>query len=383
MHDAFDGLRRELEAQVAVPPFSVIRRRRAARVHTSVAVGSMAAVAVVAVGTVAVLPAPAAGRHASTQTSAPAVVPPPASGSATKSATPATTTTPVPATSTLESGPSYPPAGPGASFADSPLPLDAYRESPADMRTVSIAETTLWNACRTRYGLPGSIRPYLALHNDTFRTRFTNVADAATARTYGYHQPDLVGAAATTLPAQPTRTTTDNLVDFGTLRDVSPPDPQATQRVVNGQRIPAGGCFNEALRSLGEPTDKNLTGSDYDYATELQSQTTIAAMQDSTVLAARQAWTTCMHSAGYPVNTFAPAGINYSKPPTRAEIAQALTDVTCQHDSNLQAISQAAAIRYESSAVAAHHRRLEAARVTWQTWVSRAEAAVPGSDNLR
>lgn len=365
MNDAFEDLRHELERRVSVPPFSVIRRRRAAKVHAAVVAGSVVAVTAVAVGTTLVVPhqgghGDAGGQGATTAPHEPTVK---AVATATPAAVPVAAAT-------------YPQAGPYASYAHSPLPLDAFRESPADDRVISIAAVTLWNACRTRYGLSADIHPYLAeTPPDELSRAYTAVQGEATAARWGYSQPAF--GSPPPVIVQPRSTATSNLVDYGSTSNTVGA-PQSTRRIVTGTPVPLGGCQGEAYRAIGAPAYLSMDG-EWNYAGTLQRQTRTRALADPVVLAANRRWSSCMANAGYRVET--PLAVLTTTMPAghRAEVAMAEADVACQGSSHVYDISLSTDIAYEKVAIAAHRGRLEAAKATWQGWVDRAKVAVPAS----
>ncbi len=273
--------------------------------------------------------------------------------------------------------------GPSASidprtYANSPLPLDAYRESPAEDAAISEAATSVANRCLQRFGFSPTFQAYKALHPiDQFARLYSGVRDVATARRYGYHDP--TGALYAPLPSpQPPMSTAENLVAYGTPDGSDNATAQPKQQV-NGLTIPEGGCLYEGYREVGQisPPSGSTGGAPETFAELLAERVFGQTMADPRVIRVRAQWASCMHGQGYPVNDPSDVPPYVTAPTiTAAEIREAVSDATCAQHVNLFNISLSVEIELEKVAIQQNLQQLVATRALINSEVRKAAAIV-------
>ncbi|MFF9839374.1 hypothetical protein [Streptomyces sp. NPDC013740] len=203
------------------------------------------------------------------------------------------------------------------------LPLDSYI-SPADEMTIIRAENVLAGQCMRGKGmeLPSSLllttgpeapAPYVLY----------GLIDMDTAKVYGYREP-----------SPPQRSTGEATPDPGKVA------PAVRQAYFGDPKTRDGGCEGDARKKLGGPNPKTLLV----YVQELRSVTLSATYRDSRVRTAATKWSSCMKRAGYDYpdplapghdRTLLGRGLPVPPgatlpPPSPAEIAAAVTDITCK-----------------------------------------------------
>src|SRR5262249_34663169 len=116
----------------------------------------------------------------------------------------------------------------------------------------------------------------------------------------------------------------------------------------NGHPLPDDGCIGEAGRQL-RGTSPNQ---DWTYAENLATDAHRRSENDSRVLAAMSAWSTCMKGKGYRyARSGDPNNQNWPEPPGPAEIAVATADVACKLQTNLVGIWFAVETAYQLRAI--------------------------------
>jgi len=249
------------------------------------------------------------------------------------------------------------------SYANSPLPLDAYRESPADAAAVSQAATVLINRCRQRFGFPATVEPYLGKHAiDQFARRYSLVRDVVTARRYGYHPAELPRVPVPTSSAPAPLSAAENLVTYGTPDGSDNPTAKPSTRVA-GQAIPEGGCTYEGYRAVGQKSADQPGGSPELYADTLQDEAFSQTQSDSRVLAVQGKWRSCMTAQGFHVRT--PLDVTYDSAapvPSANERAQAVADATCVQEVRLVTICLSVEVEHQTALIQRNLERLTATR---------------------
>jgi hypothetical protein len=210
------------------------------------------------------------------------------------------------------------------------LPLDAFTTARAARRTTSTAVSLLGRACMKGLGLDWPVpdrTPPAAEERDNAR-RY-GLVDAAHARSHGYHRPP-AEAAYTARVSAVSRTISDATLQAWT-GDVAR---------VGRAAVPAGGCAQEARRRLGAPpagiADNLVDG--------LKQASMTQSAQDPQVGTALGRWSACMRAKGFTYNRPAQAERRYAgtgaevTAPAQAEVATAVADVSCNHESDLAGI---------------------------------------------
>ncbi|MFB4311535.1 hypothetical protein [Actinomadura sp. GTD37] len=226
------------------------------------------------------------------------------------------------------------------------LPLDAYRPTPAQRRSVQRAEKTLVMACLRRFGLAADIAdpapPPFAQN-----ARRYGLADEVRAKKLGYSTPEI--------SKRPPRPELPQQV-----RQVAWGDGPAT---VRGRRVPAEGCVGEADRRLNAGVQPGGTLAD-----RLAFASLEASEQDTRVRAAFARWSTCMKRAGHSYAT--PMDANRDRrfrdarkhDADQLETETAVADVRCKHQSRLIDVWAGAEAAYQERAIARHRPELDRER---------------------
>jgi hypothetical protein len=237
-----------------------------------------------------------------------------------------------PVVTVSSSGVPVPSASPGGLSTGLVLPLEAYMENYPERHEVSQAEWHLAQGCMARLGftvaIPFSI-PSTAYDEADMARRY-GVMDPALARTYGYHVPGIVNGAPPPSQAPMSAAEQLALTGPGVSRPGAAPGPTAQQ--INGKDMPAGGCMGQAMARLHANFDASLPGM-------LDMQSLPRAQAEPQVQAVIKAWSSCMASQGYSVDSpfhadsLAPSSSGPS--PTAQEIQVAMADVGCKAKTNL------------------------------------------------
>ena len=253
----------------------------------------------------------------------------------------------------------HPAAGPGTSgpvpallrSADLRLPLDGYIPSIADAGRLARASRLLVRQCMAELGFThyAVADPAPAGGPRTWNERRYGLSDPAQAAR-GYWPQSRTPAAA---PAQDAIT--------------SPAEGSAvTGRVgvVNGRRVPSGGCGAEAQRRLRAD---DPPGTDRYLSQQLSYQSFAASQRDARVRAVFGAWSGCMRAAGFvyggPLDP--PADRRFQGRVTGLEIATAKADVACKRQTNLVGVWFAVESAQQRSLIEANRAALELARTAF------------------
>ncbi|GAA4057452.1 hypothetical protein GCM10023065_02870 [Microbacterium laevaniformans] len=226
------------------------------------------------------------------------------------------------------------------------FPVDSYRMSPEDQNVVFLAEHKAMQSCMARFGESFDVPPQTVPAESHDYDRLFGVLDLAQAQSTGYH---VVG---------------DEILESGegagiAEKDASSLDERAldiamgdgSDREINGQTVPAGGCISEA---------RSITGDDGSSQALLESTVAYGLRQsdrDPRVLAAFRSWSECMKANGFTYETPA-AAINDPKWATSkasaAEIQVAASDVNCKLSTGLTGLRVAVASAWQDEYISSH-----------------------------
>jgi hypothetical protein len=218
------------------------------------------------------------------------------------------------------------------------LPLDAYLDTGRGSLTVSKALALLTDDCLRRHGLhalpPASVagRSRLALNERRY-----GLLNPDQAKAFGYH----LTRPAPSAKADAVRPTADQLdFAYGTGGNV-----------IAGQRVPAGGCYGEASRSL----NGDARAVDFDIPKILSLETFQRSRQDARVGKAFETWSACMRRSGfsYP-DPFTAASTFKADKATEQEIRVGTADVACNRETNLAGVWLAVESELQRSALSQH-----------------------------
>lgn len=207
------------------------------------------------------------------------------------------------------------------------LPLEAYMESYPQQSAIARAQVKLVEACMAKYGFtyaPPAPTPPLS-NDDANMNRRYGVADADQAAQYGYHLPNYAAAPVTPSPVS----SAEQLVLIGHAGNGTSSSAPASY---HGLAVPANGCIGSSTAKLGAPLDTSLPD-------RLDSESLSQSQAEPVVQQALHAWSACMKSKGYTVDTpFNAPSLTASSngpSPTSQEIAVAVADVACKQQTGL------------------------------------------------
>ena len=236
--------------------------------------------------------------------------------------------------------------------ADARLPLDPFLLTPPQVDQVTRAHRALLAQCAGRFGLTAPPTTAAPTGPRTLNERRYGITDPGRAAAAGYrlsaHEPNQPPARSTTPRADPTL-----------LAVLSGDGP----RIVHGQPVPAGGCYQE--------TRRRLHGADRTVAEEMLAQRLShdsydQSGQDPRVQAVAGLWSQCMRAHGYdyrgPLDP--PADRRFRGQVSAAEIATAAADIACKRKNNLVGIWFAVESSYQLPQIAANRAGLERIRRT-------------------
>jgi len=260
------------------------------------------------------------------------------------------------------------------------LPLDPYYLSSSQTETVEAAEDKAERTCIQHY-LPGVV---LGTYGPPVTPTLTSdplvYLDLAQAARYGYHNPPAAeeSAAGSSAPSSEV-----SAVAFGTTN------------VVNGLRVPKGGClvagFNEVIKGIPNSLlpDGN-SGPIAGIANEIDHEN---VQEDSGVIAVNRKWSACMAGLGYDYSSPGqavddPRWVAASRPSapghhvgiTEAEVKTAVADVTCRSRVDLYGVYWAVAAAYQNEWLANSQNRAlaQAQEQADEVMLTRAEAILGG-----
>ncbi|MEV7021515.1 hypothetical protein [Kitasatospora sp. NPDC093558] len=261
---------------------------------------------------------------------------------------------------------------PGSDPSTWTLPMLAYQPTQEQEKAIGQAETKLVGDCMARLGVAWQPAPDLPpVGPKNLLDRRYGIHDAALAATRGY-QPDADEVArhdgAMRAQSSAPKSSPDVEVYLGGT-DLPPDllaqaDAETRNAAAPGGKIPPGGCFGEARRTLGSPT-RGLTP----LVDHLTYQSFPDSLQDPQVKAVFAQWSACMNAKGLryraPLDanddpTFEPG----AKGVTRQEISTALADLACRDRHHVAEVWHDAESRLQQQEIAANREALEADRHT-------------------
>lgn len=143
----------------------------------------------------------------------------------------------------------------------------------------------------------------------------------------------------------------------------------------SGKKVPAGGCAGEADRRLFAK-DRKLPADPRNLAVDARS----AALRDSRVVQAMEAWKACAQKAGLTYNTPFDAEHDQrwmarraGEPATEEEKRVAALDAKCQAEVNMVGVYKAVRAAYETRFIKDNKAKLEASAAIFNAWVKKAE----------
>lgn len=257
----------------------------------------------------------------------------------------------------------WPPATPRSGLAKGlSLPLEDYMQTYQDTVTLDNAARHLQKTCMADYGLSITLPPAGSTpppnDNDANIERRYGITDRATAEKYGYGLPDaLQHQQGATLPRMSLAET--DVFSGHTSLDLHDPNRASAPSAYRGKKIHKNGCAGWADDELGT---RSL---DFSLVSELDGQSLTQSQQTPAVQDAIKAWSTCMSSKGYTVDTPYNADkivTHTDGTPSRDEIDVALADIDCKKSTDLVKIWFDADSAIQKQQIAAHRDALTTAK---------------------
>lgn len=256
-------------------------------------------------------------------------------------------------------------------------PLDAYIASDSQYTELKRAQNVLVSRCMKRYGFDFAPPAQTAAEPPAgWRTsRRYGLTDPQAAATRGYRSRVAVPPA----KAEPELSANEELALVGpAVKDpgkapTSWEEEQAAMKtkasavkdagLVNGLALPPGGCTREAFLRLFAPKEGMV---DVSFADALGADAYTRAEQDSRVVRAVGAWSSCMAAGGYrsthPVSPQEDLGLSEDALASPRAVAAAKTDVACKKKVDLVGVWYTVEVAYQKRAVEQNAERLAQAR---------------------
>jgi hypothetical protein len=228
-------------------------------------------------------------------------------------------------------------------------PLAAYNGTDADQATWTQAENMLVKQCMQKrgYDYSESDQGVNGTVGGTDWADFLGVTDLAEASEYGYSDPDTVGSLASlTAGPQPSGGSVSKDPNGTLVINVpsSTEDPARLKALYGdydgaemaGQTPAKGANDDNGCLTLADNEIEPKKGpSDPSIQAESLKKASAEAETETSVVAAKQKYFTCMKQAGYDINQIPP--IQGADEPTPAQIKEATTDVGCKESTGLTA----------------------------------------------
>ena len=272
---------------------------------------------------------------------------------------------------------SVPPVPAADSTSPIVMPLDVYEQvASQEQDALSESQTLLVQRCMTSRGFsyPGTASPsngFLALQqieNDPF-----GLTDMARAQAYGYAQPQGSGGQGG-----------PQIIGFvggglfaGALRNHG----QAYTMALfgfgpGGGRARQQGCYQQAVSEVYGPLGGNPNP---DPVPMIAAQAIQWSQNDPRVLSVERAWSRCMAQRGYSFRTPQQAQQHgWPRPPTTAEVATAVADVSCKAKTNLPNTWLTVEAAYQQALVVQNLAALSQLQANFSKLIQRAEAVLGG-----
>lgn len=248
------------------------------------------------------------------------------------------------------------------------LPLDSY-DSPSNWHITNTAINKLAQECMVKQGLTTPAAFQLSGQPTVPLAAIYGVLNMSRARANGYRVLPATGQAATPAsPATPSLTAKANAVSHAYFGD-----PQ------HGHT----GCRAEAANQIGMQKAYDA----YSLVQKLRAEARAAAWHDPRVQQANAAWSSCMKAAGYTYpDPTAPArdktllgrGLKTPPgaqlpPPSAAEKAAAMADVTCKRKGNYAITVALVIAAYQDALIAHQAATLQHGKEAWRSPVQAAQ----------
>ncbi|MFF8378485.1 hypothetical protein ACF07V_20430 [Streptomyces sp. NPDC015661] len=253
------------------------------------------------------------------------------------------------------------------------LPMQAYRPTAEQGRTLARAEQKLVGQCLKGFGIAWKPAPELpAIGPKNLLDWRYGIHDAGMSAKFGYQVDPVQQArydeALRAADAQPQLSADEQMVMGGTdmpaelLERVG---PEARRGFHDGRKIPEGGCFGEARRTLGAGSTLGVSP----LVQRLTNESYPTSMEDPSVKAVFGRWSACMKAKGftYPAPMAANDDPRFRPSPggaSRVEIDTALADIDCRATHRVAEAWHEAETRIQRASIARNATALAADRRT-------------------
>ncbi|MFC7531528.1 hypothetical protein [Actinoplanes sp. GCM10030250] len=246
------------------------------------------------------------------------------------------------------------------------LPLDEHKAYGVSRQTVLQANKLLFEKCMKKFGFTPPADPAADAATPKVQgiERRYGLADAASAKGYGYHLPADVESPKPAAPSGETSAAYESVA------------AGEGPRTYGGQPVPEGGCAGETRRRLAEGTPEVP---DPRLGDRLRQESFDRAEADSRVQDVFTKWSECMRRSGF---DYADPGKAVNDPafvtdkPTGREITVAVADVACKKEVNLINIRAAVEVAYQKRAYEQNSEALTVLREYWQAHARNAAQVV-------
>lgn len=229
--------------------------------------------------------------------------------------------------------------------ADISLPLDTYVPTAKELDDDAAAEQMLAQECMRRFELryPRIFeRPAkypVARHEGLY-----GILNAQEAGRYGYGRPAAPGDDGRSLGDSKRKTREPTAVEANVWHGQG-------ESVINGQKVPQGGCLAEGRRRLTSGQMPKVAPGFY--AQQLGQEAYQRSQNDPRVKAVVEQWSACMRRAGFSYKDPFDANNDnrWADSLSEREITAAKTDIQCKHTTNVAGVWMAVQTAYEKKSI--------------------------------
>ncbi|MEU3345588.1 hypothetical protein ABZ723_11425 [Streptomyces sp. NPDC006700] len=253
------------------------------------------------------------------------------------------------------------------------LPLQQYMQTYQDSVVIERAGRSLETECMARYGFtvtfpPAGVNPPPNADDSNMPRRY-GISDPAAAAKYGYGLPP-----DTAEHPQPPKLSSAAVTVLTGRKGLNPTAEKAPS-TYRGQKVPEGGCQQEAFDKLGARID-------FTPVSHLDHDSLVKSQEHPRVQKALKAWSACMKTEGYtvadPYAAFDLVPRNESGAVSPKEIALATADIGCKSRTDLIGVWYGVEAGIQKQQVEQNQLSLQQLRERNAKAVKAAEAALRG-----
>jgi hypothetical protein len=242
-------------------------------------------------------------------------------------------------------------------------PLDEYRMTDEQMRTVNHARAVLIRNCLLRFGFDYPLpAEHIGAPHKLIDDRHGLVSEQH-AREWGYHQKPPPNSAVYYELALPDEVT-----------------PVLHGRGTADRTVPDNGCLGEAGRTL----EAGVAGEPQDIVHSLGKEAWVRSGKDPRVTELIQKWRACVRKTGYSYETPHDAVRHWNTnegahgKPSQEEISAALADVRCKREVGLPSLWAAVEVAYQRRLIDENSQQLKEQKLWQEAWLRNAARVVTG-----